>query len=306
MTRSYGERPVQFGPDRSLFGVLCLSSEERRGGGPVVVMLNGGLIHRAGANRIHVLIARALARQGVHSLRFDLSGIGDSERRSGSMSLDEAVRLDVEDALGFLEERHGADSFVLLGLCSGAYDSLRLAESDPRVVGVVAIDVFGAFRNFRHLVVHYAPRIFRADVWRRVLSRPLDAVKALLGRLGGVESSDDAANVDRAVRPAFSHEELDDVLVALRARGGRALFVFTAGLEDNYNYRHQFRDCYPEHVRSGDVAYEYFPQSNHTFASPSSRSALVDAVSGWLADTRFPAARASSATGEETGTLVSP
>ena len=75
MNPSYRERPIQFGEKRGLFGILCIPSDSTTAETPIVVMPNSGLIHRVGTNRIHVLLARALAEQGIRSLRMDLSGI---------------------------------------------------------------------------------------------------------------------------------------------------------------------------------------------------------------------------------------
>lgn len=285
MSLSYREKPVQFGDDRGLFGILCVPSHEGPAEGPVVVMPNSGLIHRVGANRIHVLLARALAEQGIRSLRFDLSGIGESERRTGAMSLDEAVYRDAVDALDFVAGQQQADSFVLLGLCSGAYDGLQLATRDLRVVGVVAIDVFGSFRNSRHVFVHYARRFFRFESWRKAVSRPGGALVALLERAGTAKRPQRA--IDRAVRPSLSRRELDSMLHSMKEQHVQALFLFTGGLEENYNYEHQFRDCYPKHARSGRVSYGFFPDAKHTFTRPADRRALVARVTDWIAGTLF-------------------
>ncbi len=76
------ERPVTFGTSGGLMGVLTEPSPscERRGA-PTLLSWNVGINHRVGPYRILVDLSRDLAARGFASLRFDLSGRGDSEPR---------------------------------------------------------------------------------------------------------------------------------------------------------------------------------------------------------------------------------
>jgi hypothetical protein len=75
------EKVVRFGREAKLVGIL---SEPQGAAGsarePMVLLVNSGILHRVGACRFHVRLARRLAEDGVSALRFDFSGIGDSER----------------------------------------------------------------------------------------------------------------------------------------------------------------------------------------------------------------------------------
>ena len=70
------EEPARFGPEGAYGGVLCLPCAGARGA--PVVFLNAGGTHHGGWARVTVDHARALAAQGVASLRIDLPGVGDS------------------------------------------------------------------------------------------------------------------------------------------------------------------------------------------------------------------------------------
>ena len=72
------ERPLYFGERSNLLGVLTAPAAPHPGS-PAVILLNAGLLHRVGPNRLHVDVARRLAEAGFTSLRFDMSGVGDSE-----------------------------------------------------------------------------------------------------------------------------------------------------------------------------------------------------------------------------------
>ena len=74
---SYRDEPILFGPEHRLLGVLTRPVGSLQAG-IACLMFNFGVTHRTGPRRIQVKLARRLAQQGVASLRFDLSGLGDS------------------------------------------------------------------------------------------------------------------------------------------------------------------------------------------------------------------------------------
>src|SRR5690349_10977230 len=135
--KEYRERAVTFGPRGSIVGVVTTPPCSADPDLPTIVILNAGVIHRIGPNRLHVRMARDFAQSGYSVLRFDLSGVGDSESRRDEVDLERAVQRDIENALDFLVEEYGADSFVIAGLCSGAHNGFRFATQDQRVVGAI-------------------------------------------------------------------------------------------------------------------------------------------------------------------------
>jgi len=78
------ERAVTFGGERRLFGILTSPPPgAKRTDLPAIIMLNAGSIHRIGAHRLYVPMARRWAALGFQVLRVDLSGIGDSPVGAG-------------------------------------------------------------------------------------------------------------------------------------------------------------------------------------------------------------------------------
>lgn len=132
------ETPSLFGPEKNLFGML--TQPQARSSGVGILLLNTGVNHRIGPHRINVKIARRLALSGVTSLRFDLSGIGDSIASSSAKPFREQTIDDMKAALDHLQERCGIRSFLVYGVCSGADNALRLALNDPRISGLMAFD----------------------------------------------------------------------------------------------------------------------------------------------------------------------
>ncbi len=84
------EEALRFGPNGSLIGIVTDPSEEERGKNlPAFLLLNAGHLHRVGPNRHYVSIARKLSAMGFTVLRFDFSGIGDSETIEYATSVEE-------------------------------------------------------------------------------------------------------------------------------------------------------------------------------------------------------------------------
>jgi len=101
----------------------------RDAGPPWVLFLNSGNDSHAGPSRLWVELARRWAVHGVRSVRFDLSGLGDSPTRPGQCA--GVVRApeafdDVEQVASALRP-DDPSQVVLVGLCSGGYQALDSA-----------------------------------------------------------------------------------------------------------------------------------------------------------------------------------
>ena len=65
------ERVVRFGKGVSLVGIQTDSELGVGAEVPRIVLVNSGILHRVGACRLHVQLARAFAERGFSTLRFD-------------------------------------------------------------------------------------------------------------------------------------------------------------------------------------------------------------------------------------------
>lgn len=287
MSAAVPERVAAFGPSRSLVGILSLPPGEAAPKAPHVALLSTGILHRVGTGRLWVRLARALAEAGFTSLRFDYSGIGDSERRKDVGSMREAVERDVRDAIEYLCRTQHAERVVLVGLCSGAYDALLVAQDDPRVVGAVMIDMPGPFGGWRHTVHHLLARVLRPASWRNPLRKLRHYSQELLAPPPATAPDDDEGYVFGS-RSVEARERMRAQLLRLLARGVRLHVVFTAGLEDNYNHRTQFRATFPETARYPGLSYVWFPEADHGFSNREDRSRLIAGIVRWAREATFP------------------
>ncbi len=165
---------------------------------------------------------------------------------------------------------------MLGGLCSGAEDSFRAAEGDPRVKGVVLVDPF-AYRTrgwlWRHVVYRATRRLLRA----LGLHRPF--VRAPAGRHGG-RSLVSYHHMDRA--------ESSRILRALVKRGVRVHFVYTGGARELFNHPRQLRAMFRDVAFDGRVTLDHFLEVGHTPLLEAERCTIVEAIAQRLASTSGP------------------
>jgi len=105
----YRERIHNFGTHGGLVGVLTEPVGDAlalSGDRPAIVLSNVGLNHRTGPNRIWVELARRMAQKGFTTLRFDLSGLGDSPSRRDSLSDSERHLADMREAVEFVLQKN--------------------------------------------------------------------------------------------------------------------------------------------------------------------------------------------------------
>jgi len=291
MTAVVREQAVIVGSRRSMIGILSPARGEGAGGDkPAVMILNAGIIHRVGPNRMHVELARALANLGYASLRFDLSGIGDSDKRNDGLSPLEASLADIREAADWLEATHGHKRLVLLGLCSGADHSLIYAGSDSRVAGLVLLDP-SIPRTAGHYLRYFGHRILQSGRWRDIRG----ALARLVARIAGSRDHD-PGDEEYQARPALDSKEvrayLSNAYRKALDQDISFLTVFTGDRDHLYNYRNQMLDALKELSFGNRLQLEYFAGCDHTFCSESERGRLVETVAAWMEARRFVAAPA--------------
>jgi len=256
---SLRETACQFGNHQMLAGIISEPAGPPRRLGCVLV--SAGLLPKFGPFRLYTQLARRLARQGLPTLRFDLGGIGDSPSSHSAEPLPERTRREIAAAVDHLCTTHGLDGVILGGLCSGAEDSFRYAEADPRVRAVVLIDPFcyaTTDAKVRYLALRAARRALRAlGVY---VPRP-----PLKGR--------------RAVTYHYMEQsESRRILTTLLARGVRTHFVYTGGVSDTFNHERQLAGMFPGLDFKGLVTVDLFPRTDHTQFLQQDRDQLVEAI----------------------------
>jgi dienelactone hydrolase len=259
-----------------------------------LVLLNAGVIHRVGPNRLSVKLAREFAELGLSTLRFDLSGLGDSPPRTDTTSIDGAIALDTREAFEFLSEDYGAKRFVTMGLCSGGREAFRAVYRDSRVVGAVLVDPY-AYPTRRFYLNRFGPRLVRASSWRNAMSGRNQYFQAFRARFRS-RLRQPAPDLEICGLPEYpTRSHLGAALDRILARDAELLFVYTGGMPDYYNYRDQLRDAFPKQFANPKLEYEYIPEADHTFSSEDTRRELRRCLFSWLSGVGFTGAGSANA-----------
>jgi len=269
-----------FGESVSLVGIVTppatAETEAARTG---VILLNPGIVHRVGAGRIYVKVARALAPIGFTSLRFDFSGIGDSPVRPDNLQFSKSAVAETRSAMDFLAQTRGIEQFILLGGCSGAKVAFDTACCDTRVLGALLINFpatedenENAEQNGQRAAFAYYRRfaVFDLRSWGRLLTGKAryghlvsTLWRGIKQRVCANETNSKQAEqfrlhlralVNRRVQVTFICSEGDHRLDDLKQTGGRLLKQLSAERR---------------------IALDIIRRSDHTFSSLSDQRRLM-------------------------------
>jgi alpha/beta superfamily hydrolase len=107
-----------------------------------VIFLNNGVAPSTGPARAWVEMSRALNRHGWGTMRLDVSGLGESPTRPRFHDDDNHARVvtdDISEAIDAAKSR-GYTQFILVGLCSGAFNAIEAQYADDRVTSFFALN----------------------------------------------------------------------------------------------------------------------------------------------------------------------
>ena len=271
------ERAVSFGKASQLVGVVTPPKDAANGWG--VIFLSSGLLHRVGPHRLYVVMARLLAEHGFTSLRFDLSGIGDSSPRRDTLPVEQSGVAEAREAIDLLEAE-GCERFLAVGLCGGGYFAFRTAGADPRVEAAALLNVRGHLHGTdpetgdalrqgsmrRHYMRLATSSSFRSKNWRKIFSGRVDIRSALKSLLKGRD------------RPTQlpGPGELD----ALHQRGVKLLHLYSEG-DEGLDYLHVVLGRQLAPLRRDGSHFELIRGCNHTFTPLWSQQKMLEILTTW-------------------------
>ena len=268
----YRERVCKFGSHGGLIGILTEPTGDafdQTDARPAIVVSNVGLNHRSGPNRLWVEFARRMADKGFVTLRFDLSGLGDSASRLDMLSTTERHNADMREAVEFVLKKKQLSRVALIGLCSGVDPVHAVALEDPRVSHAFFLDGYH-YDTPRHLFNIKFLKLIQPRFYARGLRR-------LLLRVPGEKATNAEDEILNREYPA-SKKMRQDIDVML-ARGVQLYFCFTGGFAHYFSYADQFFDMLPEgDLLRGKVTLTLFPQADHLFGGIELKESLYQSL----------------------------
>ncbi len=277
------ERAVTFAKGGRLSGVLALPAPT---GSPIavpaVLLWNVGVNHHIGPYRFNVDLARALARRGFPSLRFDLGGLGDSEVRRDALGEMARALDDLHEAMALMETTVQVARFVPLGFCSSVDAAHQLTlGGGARVPGACFVEGY-SFRT-AGFYLRWPRRLLEAARWKRwAVHRMPEHLRRHLGLQNLVGNAVMHAEAEAVyVREYPSRKKLKADYGALVDRGARMLFIYV-GRASNFNHQGQFFEMIGSRKLRGAVEVAYMADADHTFFRAPDRERAVTRVCAWM------------------------
>jgi pimeloyl-ACP methyl ester carboxylesterase len=226
------ERARRFGDGATLVGIVT-EPQDAAASATAFVLLNAGVVHRVGPNRLHVEMARRLAALGFITVRIDLSGLGDSESRRDSTPFEQASVLETRAVMSALQQEYGVSRFITAGLCSGAVVAFNTAVADERVTGAVLLNPQG-FVSSAEWNAYIVSKAQARRYWRQKLLSAESWRKALTGKsqyrfLAGLMKRRASSLVTRNEAITEVAQGLAVEFSKLHARGVRLLLACSEG-----------------------------------------------------------------------------
>jgi pimeloyl-ACP methyl ester carboxylesterase len=253
---------------------------------PAIILLNAGLVHRAGPNRIYVRVARKLAELGILVFRFDFSGIGDSDIRNDHLPFDKSTILETQEAMDHLSAVKGIKHFVLMGICSGAAVSGQTASCDPRVVGAILVNT--AYHRYSRAIREkvqayyygrYASR--RSEKWLKVLTGRANYRKIVDIVRSQTKSSLRVQKQKSTSVPSNHESQIKAMFHSLEERGVRLLLVYNNVPLDMVYLEMLVPQAFRRMTKSGQLTAEIIPNAGHTFPLLETQDQLCQLIQDW-------------------------
>ncbi len=275
---------------------------------PAIILASAGAVHRIGASRLYVTMARAWAERGFPVLRLDIGGIGDSLPFPGMTENDtysaRAVA-DIGEAAAALPEECRTAGLVVAGLCSGAHVAFHAALTLRGIVGIIMMnpivfywkpsDALEVSAWMTHKEVRrYQQRVTSLDSWRRVLQGKVDLLFATR-TVGSWIRSRMRAHGRTLLRGVLRrhHAEGPESRTSSRTsrgspiRASTSMLVFSQGEPGFFQLHAQYRDALDRLKRLPRFTYHEVAWSGHTFTNVRAQQALLGMLTDHLT-TAFP------------------
>jgi len=221
------ETAIIFDCDGSnLVGVVHRSESESDLG--MLTIVAGGPQYRGGCGRQLVELGRALSQQGVHVMRFDHRGLGDS---NGEFNGFQNLEQDIGAAINaFKKEVPAVKRIILWGGCDAASAAMINAHKYPEVVSIVAANPWVTTEETATIArrQHYLQRLTQKSFWLKLLKGQYNIFDYLSRRpRPQSKPADKKTSARYASNQKGNGDFLNSMLDGVLAFKGRVLFLMS-------------------------------------------------------------------------------
>jgi pimeloyl-ACP methyl ester carboxylesterase len=276
--------------------------------GICVLLLSPGIKGRVGPHRLYIKLATALTRLGFHVLRFDFSGLGDSEGSLEQLQLADVYNSilcgryvdETITAMNFLQGEFGLCRFVGSGLCGGSITALLTAEQDGRIECLLGIALptalEGGRENWGRILTQYEVSVLRSQYFRKLAS-PRSWLRLISGKssyhaiwagirqwfekqgAGTKPPSPGAAPAMASTNPRFA-----TAFMSMLKSSRPMMLIFSQADRLRYEFGENFETPNAELIAPLRDGYEVhvIPHANHVMSDPQWVEELVAVSTRWL------------------------
>lgn len=275
---------VSFGKENHLIGVLTEPKKENiyTVGFPIIILLNAGIISRVGPNGIYSQLAKNFAEHGFTTLRFDFSGMGDSIISKDDYSFNEYQIKECIEAIDFLQERNNTNSFILMGLCSGADICFKTALVDQRIVAIVPVN--GYFFEDEELLSMYqiARKLNYSRYYQQNLFSYKRWIKIMTGKSNIFKNITKALNSKSSHKVVRSNHPLISNFQSLLDRKIKIYMIYSIGSTSYDLHLLALSDYVKSQVKNKRIDFSIVEKTDHLFTLLWSQQDLSDKLTSWI------------------------
>ena len=270
--------------------VATLAPANTQGAAPpfVALLTNSGVIPRSGPHRMNVHLARRFAAMGIPSIRFDMSGLGDSRRSGSGQPLMTQWVSDTRAVMDLAQSHFGCDRFFMIGFCSGAEVAHLVGLEDTRLSAALLWELY-AYPTAESKLRKLAYRLRRAGV-KKLALKAISRLQKIVSRAKPASPLVAAQSSQAPPRDEFAKR-----IQTLVDRGVELMFSFSDGQPEWFNHRGQFKGMFGRYAFFDKVSFSMLKNCDHLVTRREAQEAFSDMTVRWVKDRVLPSQKPASA-----------
>ena len=297
-----------------LFGILHQPTVDRFNGRAIII-LSPGIKSRVAPHRLYIKMARQYVDLGFNVLRFDYSGLGDSEGNVdyekvadfyGAVQVGKYIA-DTTAAMDWLSNTYNITKFILAGLCGGAITGLLTAAQDSRVDSLISLAIpvtldganvdrtqFITQGQLQRLSKGYINKLFDLKSWLRFLTLQSDYRVIFKSAKQMFYSKKDNVSSDVEPMRASSKEPHKDnfnrlfpqAFFNMTSSSRKILLIFSGSDRLGWEFEEKFVLPYKEKLEGVNKSYTLhtIADANHILSFPEWQDEFFNITTTWLSE----------------------